>query len=278
MITGDHAHTAAAIAKEIGLRNPDDIIGGTELYQMDDVELAKRLETANCFARIVHAQKLRIVEVLKRQGHVVAMTGDGVNDAPALKSAQIGIAMGARGTDVARESAALVLLDDDFSSIVEAIATGRRIFDNLRGAMAYLLSVHIPIAGMSVLPVLFNLPLVLLPVHIAFLHLIIEPACSIVFEAEPISTTAMQRKPRSSKARLFSRSLLIPTLLQGVGVLAIVLGVFVVALYRGQDEVDARALTFTTLIFSSLGLILVNRSWSRSLFENLKTPNKALWW
>jgi Ca2+-transporting ATPase len=144
--------------------------------------------------------------------------------------------------------------------------------------MAFLLSVHIPIAGMSVLPVLFNLPLVLLPVHIAFLHLIIEPACSVVFESEPISTTAMERKPRSSKARLFSRSLLVPTLLQGLGVLAIALGVFVVALYRGQDELDARALTFTTLIFSSLGLILVNRSWSRSLSESLKTPNKALWW
>jgi Ca2+-transporting ATPase len=179
---------------------------------------------------------------------------------------------------VARESAALVLLDDDFSSVVEAIATGRRIFDNLKGAMAYLLSIHIPIAGMSVLPVLFNLPLVLLPVHIAFLHLIIEPACSVVFEAEPISDSAMTRRPRSSSARLFSRSLLIPTLLQGLGVLAIVLAVFVVSLYRGQDEVDARALTFTTLIFANLGLILVNRSWSRSIFEGLKTPNKALWW
>jgi Ca2+-transporting ATPase len=278
MITGDHARTAAAIAKEIGLHNPDDIITGAELSDIDDVELAKRLQTANCFARIVPDQKLRIVEVLKRSGEVVAMTGDGVNDAPALKSAQIGIAMGGRGTDVARESAALVLLDDDFSSIVDAIATGRRIFDNLRGALAYLLSVHIPIAGISVLPVLFKLPLVLLPVHIAFLHLIIEPACSIVFEAEPLSNAAMRRKPRSPSQPLFSRALIGPSVLQGLGVLVIILGVFLVALYRGQGESDARALTFTTLIFANLGLILINRSWSQSIFSGLKTPNKALWW
>jgi Ca2+-transporting ATPase len=278
MITGDHARTAAAIAQEIGLRNPDDIITGSELAVMDDVELSSRLQSANCFARIVPEQKLRIVDALKGSGEIVAMTGDGVNDAPALKSAHIGIAMGGRGTDVARESAALVLLDDDFSSIVDAIATGRRIFDNLRGAMAYLLSVHIPIAGISVLPVLFKLPLVLLPVHIAFLHLIIEPACSVVFEAEPISATAMTRNPRSPSQPLFSRFLIGPALLQGAGVLAIILGVFLFSLYRGQSELDARALTFTTLIFANLGLILVNRSWSQSVFQGLKTPNKALWW
>jgi Ca2+-transporting ATPase len=278
MITGDHAHTAAAIAHEIGLRNPDDIITGSELAGMDDSELPVRLQTANCFARIIPQQKLRIVDALKRSGEVVAMTGDGVNDAPALKSAQIGIAMGGRGTDVARESAALVLLDDDFSSIVDAIATGRRIFDNLRGAMAYLLSVHIPIAGISVLPVLFKLPLVLLPVHIAFLHLIIEPACSVVFEAEPISETAMRRKPRSPSQPLFSRFLIGPAVLQGFGVLVIILGVFLFSLYRGQGELDARTLTFTTLIFANLGLILVNRSWTQSVLRGLKTPNKALWW
>jgi Ca2+-transporting ATPase len=278
MITGDHAQTAAAVAKEIGLHDPNDIITGSELSAMDDVELSMRLQTANCFARIVPEQKLRIVDVLKRLGEVVAMTGDGVNDAPALKSAQIGIAMGGRGTDVARESAALVLLDDDFSSIVDAIATGRRIFDNLRGAMAYLLSVHIPIAGISVLPALFKLPLVLLPVHIAFLHLIIEPACSIVFEAEPMSDDAMRRKPRSPSQPLFSRHLIGPAVLQGLGVLVIILSVFLISLYRGQGELDARALTFTTLIFANLGLILVNRSWSRSIVEGLKTPNKALWW
>jgi Ca2+-transporting ATPase len=278
MITGDHANTAAAIAREIGLHNPDDIITGSALSDMDDAALSLRIGTANCFARILPDQKLRIVEVLKRRGEVVAMTGDGVNDAPALKAAQIGIAMGGRGTDVARESAALVLLDDDFSSIVDAVATGRRIFDNLCGAMAYLLSVHIPIAGISVLPVFFKLPLVLLPVHIAFLHLIIEPACSIVFEAEPMGDSTMTKAPRSPSAPLFSRFLIGPAVLQGLGVLAIVLTVFLVSLYRGQGEMDARALTFTTLIFANLGLILVNRSWSRSVLEGLRTPNPALWW
>ncbi|MGZ3689676.1 MAG: cation-translocating P-type ATPase, partial [Bdellovibrionota bacterium] len=197
MITGDHAQTAASIAREIGLKNPEEILTGPQLAELSDDALLARLRVVNCFARMVPEQKLRLVQALQRTGEVVAMTGDGVNDAPALKTAQIGIAMGGRGTDVARESAALVLLDDDFSSIVEAVRSGRRIFDNLRGAMAYLLAVHIPIAGISVLPVLLKLPLVLLPVHIAFLELIIEPTCSLVFEAEPPAADSMNRRPRS---------------------------------------------------------------------------------
>lgn len=278
MITGDHAHTAGQIAREIGLKNADDVIIGSDLARMDDDALLPRLKTVNCFARMVPEQKLRLVQALQKNGEVVAMTGDGVNDAPALKTAQIGIAMGGRGTDVARESAALVLLDDDFSSIVEAIRTGRRIFDNLRGAMAYLLAIHVPIAGISILPVLLKLPLVLMPVHIAFLHLIIEPACSVVFEAEPAATNTMKKSPRPLGEALFSRDLILPSLVQGVVVFGIVLAVFLIALYRGQGERDARALTFTTLIFANLGLILVNRSWSRTIVEGLRSPNKALWW
>ncbi len=278
MITGDHADTASSIAKEIGLINPEKIITGPELLKMDDSELFSRIQTVNCFARMVPEQKLRLVQALKKNGEVVAMTGDGVNDAPALKTAQIGIAMGGRGTDVARESASLVLLDDDFSSIVEAVRTGRTIFDNLKSAMAYLLAIHIPIAGISVLPVLLKLPLVLMPIHIAFLHLIIEPACSVVFEAEPMDVNVMRRKPRGLSEPLFSRSLILPSFLQGLVVFIIVLAVFLISLYRGQSEQEARTLTFTTLIFANLGLILVNRSWSRSFIEGLKIPNKALWW
>jgi Ca2+-transporting ATPase len=278
MITGDYPGTAQTIARQIGLMQMGAILTGAELDLMSDIELEQRIQSTNIFARAVPEQKLRLVNALKAKGEVVAMTGDGVNDAPALKSAQIGIAMGQRGTDVARESAALVLLDDDFSSIVQAVKLGRRIFDNLRKAMAYLLAIHIPIAGMSLIPVLFKLPLVLLPVHVAFLHLIIDPACSIVLEAEPAEATVMQRPPRHPKEPLFGRKTLGLAVLQGVGILVIVLAIFVVALYRKQGELDARALTFTALILANLFLILSESSSSRLSLKILKSPNNALWW
>jgi P-type Ca2+ transporter type 2C len=278
MITGDYPVTAQAIARQIGLTPGGGILTGAQLEQMDDAELSQQIQTTNIFARAVPEQKLRIVNALQNKGEVVAMTGDGVNDAPALKAAQIGIAMGQRGTDVARESAALVLLDDDFSSIVQAVKLGRRIFDNLRKAMAYLVAIHIPIAGMSLIPVLFKQPLVLLPIHVAFLHLIIDPACSIVLEAEPAESTVMQRPPRNPKEPLFGRRTVGLALLQGVGILAIVLTIFVIALARGQGELDARALTFTTLILANLGLILSEGSTSRLNLKILRSPNPALWW
>jgi Ca2+-transporting ATPase len=278
MITGDHVETARSIAREVGLDNAEEVVSGIELDHFDDATLNTRLASVNCFARMVPEQKLRLVQALQRRGEVVAMTGDGVNDAPALKTAQIGIAMGGRGTDVARESAALVLLDDDFSSIVAAIAAGRRVFTNLRGAMAYLLAVHVPIAGISVVPVLMNLPLVLLPVHVALLHLIIEPACSVVFEAEPAAADVMKRPPRAVDAALFSRALLLPSLLQGLLVLLILLAVFLIALARGAGENEARALTFTTLMLANLGMIVLNPSRYMSLREALAAPNAARWW
>lgn len=278
MITGDHPETAKSIARQIHLPNPESLLTGEDLNRLSDEELKERVRTTQVCARMVPEQKLRLIEALKSNGEIVAMTGDGVNDTPALKTAHIGIAMGQRGTDVARESASLVLLDDDFGSIVEAIRMGRRIYDNLQHAMAYLLAVHVPITGISVIPIFFNLPLVLMPVHIAFLHLIIEPACSVAFEAEPTDPGVMRRPPRRLDEKLFSRSILIPTLWQGLSVLAVLLAVFLVALHRGQGEVDARTLAFTALIVANLGLIFTNRSWSASSFRTKGQANRAFWW
>ncbi len=278
MITGDYPGTARNIALQIGLACDDNLITGSELDAMEDVELKERIGSVNIFARVVPEQKLRIVNVLKDAGEIVAMTGDGVNDAPALKSAHIGLAMGGRGTDVAREAASLVLLDDDFSSIVQAVRIGRRIFDNIRKAMAFIVAVHLPIVGLSLLPVLFGWPLILLPVHIVFLELIIDPACSIVFEAEREEQDIMRRKPRNPKDPLFSMKTIGVSILQGISVLFIVLAVFAISLQRGQGEAEARALTMTTLIVANLGLIFANRSWSRTIVSTLRMPNAALWW
>jgi P-type Ca2+ transporter type 2C len=278
MITGDYPGTAQSIARQINLEPVNDVITGPELDKMSDFELQHRVDSVNIFARVVPEQKLRLVTALRANGEIVAMTGDGVNDAPALKAAHIGIAMGQRGTDVAREASSLVLLDDDFSSIVKAVKQGRRIFDNLKKGMAYILAIHVPIAGMTLIPVLFKWPLVLLPVHIAFLHLIIDPACSIVFEAEPEEADVMQRPPRNPKESLFGKRTWSVSVLQGLGILAILAGLYGIALYRGRAESEARALAFTTLIIANLGLILINRSWSRTVLGTIRSPNAALWW
>jgi Ca2+-transporting ATPase len=278
MITGDYPGTARSIARQIGLAHPEEVIAGPELDTMSEEELRGRIKTVNIFARVVPEQKLRIVQALKANGEIVAMTGDGVNDAPALKASHIGIAMGGRGTDVAREASDLVLLDDDFVSIVRAVKMGRRIFDNLKKAMAYLLAIHVPIAGMSLIPVLFNWPLLFMPIHIAFLHLIIDPACSIVYEVEPAEPGSMNRPPRAPKEPLFSRRVLLLSTLQGLGVLAMLLAVFGVCLSRGQGELEARTLTFTTLIIANLGLMMTNRSWTSSFATIMRAPNAALWW
>jgi Ca2+-transporting ATPase len=277
MITGDYPGTARNIGRQVGLRTAS-VVTGADLDTMTDADLRDRVKTASIFARVVPEQKLRLVEAFKANGEVVAMTGDGVNDAPALKSSHIGIAMGGRGTDVAREAASLVLLDDDFTSIVQAVRLGRRIFDNLKKAMAYIFAIHVPIAGMSLLPVLFRWPLVLLPVHIVFLELIIDPACSVVFEAEGEEADVMQRPPRDSRERLFGALTLGLSLTQGMAVLAVVALVFGIALARGSGEAEARALAFTTLIVANIGLILANRSWSQTIVSRIGSPNRAFWW
>ncbi|MFA5348604.1 MAG: cation-translocating P-type ATPase, partial [Methanoregula sp.] len=278
MITGDYPLTAQNIARQIGLDHAEQCITGAELDHMGEGDLRRRISTATLFARAVPEQKLRIVNALKANGEVVAMTGDGVNDAPALKSADIGIAMGERGTDVARESSSLVLLDDNFTSIVSAVRLGRRIFDNLKKAMAYIFSIHIPIAGMSLIPVLFNMPLVLLPVHIVFLELIIDPACSIVFESEKEERNVMDRPPRHKDEGLFTRKTLVLSLLQGFAVLGVILIIYVNAVKSGFDEAEVRTLTFTTIVIANLCLILTNRSWSDTIFTTIRTPNKAMRW
>ena len=277
MITGDYPGTALNIARQIGLPEGQ-LISGPDLNTMDDAELRRRIGGVNVFARVMPEQKLRIVQALKANGEVVAMTGDGVNDAPALKSAHIGIAMGGRGTDVARESASLVLLDDDFASIVQAIKLGRRIFDNIQKAIAYIFAIHVPIAGMSLLPVLFQWPLVLLPVHILFLELIIDPACSTIFEAEKEEPDLMRRRPRDRREPLFSRRSIGFSVLQGVVVLVMVLAVFGYFYSRGGGEPEGRAMCYTTLILANLGLILSNRSRILGFWSTLRIPNTAMWW
>ena len=277
MITGDYPATAHAIATQAGLKVADaDVLSGDELSKLSDTELQAALKTVSVCARIAPEQKLRIVQALKADGEIVAMTGDGVNDAPALKAAHVGIAMGGRGTDVAREAASLVLLDDNFASIVGAIRLGRRIFDNLRKSMTYILAVHVPIAGIALLPVLVGWPTMLYPLHIAFLELIIDPACSLAFESEPAEADVMQRPPRSTTEQLFGGQTLLFALLQGLGALAAVAGAYWWGIGH-LPEPQARAFAFCTLVIANLVLILSNRSQHGSLLASLRRPNKTLW-
>jgi P-type Ca2+ transporter type 2C len=298
MITGDYPATAQAIALAAGLQvpapvdlatrdepdqtprvagsGPDWLLTGERLDKLDDLALQQRMRTVSVCARIAPTQKLRIVQALKASGEVVAMTGDGVNDAPALKAAHVGVAMGERGTDVAREAASIVLLDDNFAGLVQAVRLGRRIFDNLRKSMSYILAVHVPIAGMALLPVLLGWPTVLFPLHIAFLELVIDPACSMVFENEPAEPDLMQRPPRDVTTPLFGGVTLVWALLQGLGALAVVL----LASWWGMahlSEGAARAFAFATIVASNLALILVNRARTGSLWHSLRVPNRILW-
>ncbi|NOS76223.1 MAG: cation-translocating P-type ATPase [Methyloglobulus sp.] len=276
MITGDYPATAHAIGLQAGL-DATDVLTGDDIEALSDDDLALRVKSTSIFARIQPNQKLRIVQSLKANGEIVAMTGDGVNDAPAIKAAHIGIAMGGRGTDVAREASAIVLLNDDFGSIVKTIRLGRRIYDNLRKAIEYIIAVHIPIAGLTLLPLLLGLPLILTPIHIAFLEMVIDPACSVVFEAEQEEEDVMQRPPRDPASPLILPKRIIWAALQGFLVFAILAVVFIGAAQLGVPDPDLRALVFTSLVLMNMGLILVNRSFKASLSHAFWRPNRSLW-
>lgn len=278
MITGDHPATAVSIARQAGIATDGAPLTGSELDGMDDAALQLRLAEARVCCRIAPQQKLRLVRALRARGDIVAMTGDGVNDAPALKAAHIGVAMGARGTDVAREAAALVLLKDDFSSLLTAVRHGRRLFANLRKAIVFVVAAHVPIAGLSILPVLLGWPLLLLPVHILFLQLIIDPACSIVFEAEPAESDAMRAAPRKPGQQLFDGELLLRGLLQGAGLLAMLLGLFWYARVSGQTDEAARAAIFIALTLSNLALIQANRGAASMAWMRAGGTNPFVGW
>ena len=277
MITGDHPQTALSIARQAGLVADGRYLTGPQLDSWDEAALSDRLTETDVFCRVRPEQKLRLVQALRARGEIVAMTGDGVNDAPALKAAHIGVAMGARGTDVAREAAALVLLNDDFASLVTAVRYGRRVFANLRKAIAFVVAVHLPIVGLSIVPLLLGWPMVLMPVHILFLQLIIDPACSIVFEAEPLEAGAMRSPPRRPDARLFDGQVMLRGIVQGIGLFGFVLLAYLQARSVSLSDETARALAFSVLIVSNLALIHVNRTWARR--TELPRPwNSAFGW
>ena len=280
MVTGDHPATALAIARQAGIvagdGSADDCLTGDGLRQLDEAALQQRLARTDIYCRIAPEQKVRLVQALRRRGEVVAMTGDGVNDAPALKAADVGVAMGARGSDVAREAAALVLLGDEFSALLASLRQGRRLFYNLRKALVFIVAVHVPIVGLSVLPLAWGGPMLLAPVHVLFLQLLIDPACSIVFEAEPLEPHAMRSGPRAPGAPLFDRAVLVRGLLQGGGLLGLLVTVYLS--WHSTGDALARTATFVTLVLSNLGLIHANRAWTLPVWRAMATSNRYMLW
>jgi len=262
MLTGDHPLTARTIADQVGLGASATVVTGAELACLAPEALADVAATTSVFARMVPDGKLALVTALAARGEVVAMTGGGVNDAPALKAAHVGVAMGRRGTDVAREAASLVLLDDDFGSLVAAMRLGRRIYENVRKAVTFVVAAHVTIAGMALVPLVARWPLLLMPVHVVFLELIIDPACSLVFEAQEAEGDLMRRPPRARTSTILDAALIRRGVVQGASLLAVVLGLFGLVRRGGATEDVARALAFTGLVVGNLGIILANQSQS----------------
>jgi Ca2+-transporting ATPase len=276
MLTGDHPATARAIARQAGLSERADIITGSEMAALDDAALSQRLRQVDICARLLPEHKLRLVQLLRASGEVVAMTGDGVNDAPALKAADVGIAMGERGTDVAREAAALVLLDDSFARIVAAIRQGRRIGDNLRKAASFVFAVHVPVIALALVPTLLQWPALLLPVHIVLLQLLIDPACSVVLEAEPEASGLMERGPRPVSDSPFGAAPLVYAVLQGLGIAAVLLLGYAGLARLGWSAAQGRTVVFGTLMLSVMLLILASRTSPRAAPGGLAQPNPLL--
>jgi Ca2+-transporting ATPase len=260
MITGDYPVTARTIAAQAGLDHAGAVLVGSELAVLEPTALAERVAATSVFARIQPEQKLHLVQALKARGEVVAMTGDGVNDAPALKAAHIGIAMGERGSDVAREAAAIVLLDENFARIVDAVRLGRRIFDNLRKVMLYIVAIHVPIAGLAMLPLLAGFPPLLLPAHVVLTEMIIDPMCTVAFENEPDEPGLMQRPPRALDEALIGRAQLLIGLAQGMVLLLACLAVYAAALRDGAGSELARTLAFIAMTAGNLMLVRANAS------------------
>ncbi|KHD15411.1 cation-translocating P-type ATPase [Clostridium butyricum] len=270
MITGDYSKTAMAIGEEIGLKFTDKVIVGNEIDSLSENELCEVVKSCDVFSRVIPEQKMKIVKALKKNGEIVAMTGDGVNDAPALKSADIGIAMGQRGTEVAKEAADMILMDDNFTTIVKSVKDGRRVYDNIRKAMVYILIIHIPIAAMAMFAPLFNLPPLLLPMHIMLLELIIDPTCSIVFEGEPSEANIMENPPRPPQEPILTRSLTIKVVLQGIIMFLAAFMPFHYMIDLGISSEYARSFSLITFIVANVTLVLVNRSNTELLYHLIK--------
>ncbi|MFZ1676049.1 MAG: cation-translocating P-type ATPase [Saprospiraceae bacterium] len=278
MITGDYTDTVVALADQIHFKGSSKVLTGTEVMKMNLPELRKKVGTVYIFSRMFPEAKLKVIEALKANGEIVAMTGDGVNDGPALKAAHIGIAMGLRGSEIAKQAASLVLMDDDLIHMVEAIALGRRIYENLKKALQYIISIHIPIILIITIPLLLSWTFkdFFLPIHVIFLELIMGPTCSIVFAKEPIEANSMQKPPRKMTTSLFGLSELSLSIVQGLMITLSCLGLGYYYMVIGHNETEIRTLIYATLIFSNLFLTLVNRSFYFSVITTLKYKNSLL--